>query len=613
LCGIIGICLRDKNQLKLGEALYRGLLRLEYRGYDSAGMAIVESEKLLVLKGKGRLSELESKYGFTKLEGRVGIAHTRWATHGPPSDINAHPHLDCQGLFAIVHNGIIENYLEIKRELLNKGHIFTSETDTEVFSHLVEEYYRQIGDVYKAFKKAVGLIRGTYAILMITPLEPDKIFFAKKDSPLVIGLGENYNLLASDIPALLEHTRRVLVVRDYWVGYVTPSGVYIEELGKGGISNLDQYVRFIEWSLEDASREGYPHFMLKEIYEQPRALGQTLSGLYSDPRVDEAVSLLLNADKIYVTGAGTSFHASEYFALAMAKLTNRLVTPFIASEYEIYENTASNRDVLVVVSQSGETIDALKALRAFRKRGVKAIAVSNVVDSAIPRESDYTVYTRAGPEIGVAATKTFLTQTLTLSYIVLKYGVASGVLRESEFRDILVNHVEPTIKNMDKLIEESNNAVQLLIDKISSSKNMYYLSRGIGVPVAREGALKIKEIAYVHAEAYPAGESKHGPIALVEPGFPVVFIVPNDSELERKLLGNIEEMKARGAFVIGVLYKESNLVAKVDYPVTVESTHWLLTPLTHTPFLQLLAYHLAVKYGYDPDKPRNLAKTVTVE
>ena len=612
MCGIIGICLRDASVLRLGEALYRGLLRLEYRGYDSAGIAVIDDNRIVVAKGKGKLGELEAKYGFTKLGGTTGIGHTRWATHGPPSDINAHPHVDCKGLFAVVHNGIIENYHEIREQLEKRGHKFRSETDTEVFVHLVEELHGETGDVFEAFRRAVKLLKGAYALLMITRLDPGKIFFAKKDSPLVLGIGEQYNLLASDIPALLEHTRRVVVLRDHWVGYITHRDVYVEDLSSGRAVDYKQYVRLVEWSVEEASREGYPHFMLKEIHEQPRILVQALSSARSNNRVKSAVEMLLAADRIYVTGAGTSFHASEFFALATMKLARYPVIAFIASEYEVYGRSVGKGDVLVAVSQSGETIDVLKAVRAFKGSGAKIIAVSNVVDSAIPRESDLAVYMGAGPEIGVAATKTFLAEVLVLSLISLEYSLLRGTIDHSEYREA-VGYLERSSKLVEESIRRSIKAVNELSERLLHVKSMYYLSRGVGVPVAREGALKIKEIAYIHAEAYPAGESKHGPIALVEPGFPVIFVVPSDEEVEIKMLGNVEEMKARGAHVIAVLPGDSKLVEKVDVVISVPRGHWLLTPITHTPPLQLLAYYVAVARGYDPDKPRNLAKTVTVE
>jgi len=612
MCGIIGFCLPDKATLRIGEAIYNGLRRLEYRGYDSAGIAVITGDKITILKGKGKLVELEKKYSFTKLEGATGIGHTRWATHGAPNDVNAHPHTDCKGLFAIVHNGVIENYLEIKRGLSEKGHVFRSDTDTEVVAHLIEELYGATGDVYEAFKKAISLIRGAYAILMITPLEPGKIFFARKDSPLVIGVGDRYNVLASDIPALLEHTRRVIVVRDGWVGYVTPSSVYIEDLATGSPVPAGNYVRIIEWDLRDAEKEGYPYFMLKEIHEQPRALRSTIHGLVNDVMVGEAVKLLIDADKVFVTGAGTSYHASEYFTILLAKLAGKPAIPLVASEYSSYVDAAGGRDVLVAVSQSGETMDTLKALRGFKERGCRVISLTNVVDSAIARESNIALYTRAGPEIGVAATKTFLTQTLALAWIAVLLGREVGRLTSSEAAELL-GVLQSTPGLVEESISRSSRLVEKLAQELAGRRSMYYLSREIGLPVAREGALKIKEVAYIHAEAYPAGESKHGPIALVEESFPILFIAPSDERLEKLLLGNIEEMKARGGVVIGVIPEGSGLREVVNEVIEVPRSHWIATSLTHTPPLQLLAYHVAVLKGADPDKPRNLAKTVTVE
>ncbi|MEL9909210.1 MAG: glutamine--fructose-6-phosphate transaminase (isomerizing) [Desulfurococcus sp.] len=612
MCGIIGLCLHDKNTLRLGEAIYRGLLRLEYRGYDSAGIAVISDNGLIILKGKGKLSELEGKYSFTSLEGVTGIGHTRWATHGAPNDVNAHPHTDCSNIFAIVHNGVIENYMELKKILASKGHVFKSETDTEVVAHLIEEYYKETGSVYQAFKKAISSLRGTYAILLITPLEPHKIFYARKDSPLVIGVGNGYNAVASDIPALLEHTRRVIVVRDGWIGYITPSEIHIEELDTGRLLESNRYIRVVEWDLKDAEKEGYPFFMIKEIYEQPRALRNTIHGLVNDVIIDEAVKLLADADKVFITGAGTSYHASEYFALTTMKLSGKPVIPFIASEYEVYAEVAGSNDILIAVSQSGETMDTMKAVRAFKTKGCRIISLTNVVDSAIARESDIALYTKAGPEIGVAATKTFLTQTLFLSWISILLASETGRLNSNEVTELLEE-----LRNAPRYVEESvsmsSETVKKLAEKLVPVKSMYYLSRDIGLPVAREGALKIKEIAYIHAEAYPAGESKHGPIALVEPSFPVVFTVPSDRKLEKLLLGNIEEMKARGGFVISVAPQGFNLNERADIVIEVPRTHWILTPLTHTPPLQLLAYYVATMKGIDPDKPRNLAKTVTVE
>ncbi|MGB9827862.1 MAG: glutamine--fructose-6-phosphate transaminase (isomerizing) [Thermosphaera sp.] len=613
MCGIIGACLSNRvcRELVIGEIVFNGLLRLEYRGYDSAGVAVI-GDRLLVRKGKGKLRELDAKLGFKGLHGCVGIGHTRWATHGVPDDVNAHPHVDCKGVFAVVHNGVLENFVELKRMLQNKGHVFVSDTDTEVIPHLVEEYYRETGDVFESFKQAVKALKGTYAILLITPLEPFKIFFAKKDSPLIIGLGVGFNLLASDIPAVLPHTRKVVALRDNWAGFITPSEAYVEDLATGKPVELAEYVRIVEWSLSEAEKSGYPHFMLKEIHEQPRAVMETLHGALHDQLIPEAVELLANAEKVYVTGAGTSFHAAEHFSITGTRLAGKPIISFISSEYDTYLPAAGEGDVLIVVSQSGETMDSLKALRAFKRKGVRIISVSNVIDSAIPRESHVTLYTRAGPEIGVAATKTFTTQTTLLTYLAVRLGEATGQLDAGE-REGILGSIISAGELVKKALEDTGERAKKLASTISRSSSAYYLSRGVGVPVAKEGALKIKEIAYIHAESYPAGESKHGPIALVEKSFPVVFVIPNDTYLETLLLGNIEEMKARGAFTVGVGPEGSKAVELLNDYIPVPRAHWALTPLTHTIPLQLLAYYAAVEKGFDPDKPRNLAKTVTVE
>uniref|UniRef100_A0A7C2BKI8 Glutamine--fructose-6-phosphate aminotransferase [isomerizing] n=1 Tax=Thermosphaera aggregans TaxID=54254 RepID=A0A7C2BKI8_9CREN len=613
MCGIIGACLSSHvcRNFVIGEIVFNGLLRLEYRGYDSAGVAVI-GDKLLVKKGKGKLSELDARLDFKGLRGCVGIGHTRWATHGVPNDVNAHPHVDCRNVFAVVHNGVLENFVELKRMLQSRGHVFASDTDTEVIPHLVEEYYYRTGDVFKSFKEAVKALKGTYAILLVTPLEPFKIFFAKKDSPLIIGLGEGFNLLASDIPAVLPHTRKVVVIRDNWAGFITPSEAYAEDLASGEPVELVKYARTVEWSISEAEKSGYPHFMLKEIYEQPRAVMETVYGALRDRLITQAVELLVNAEKVYITGAGTSFHAAEHFSITGTRLAGKPVISFISSEYDTFLPGAGEGDVLIVVSQSGETMDSLKALRAFKGRGVKIISVSNVIDSAIPRESHVTLYTRAGPEIGVAATKTFTTQTILLTYLAVRLGEAIGQL-DSGDKEKILGSITSAGELVKKTLEDTGGLARKLASSISRSSSAYYLSRGVGVPVAKEGALKIKEIAYVHAESYPAGESKHGPIALVESSFPVVFVIPNDPYLETLLLGNIEEMKARGAYAIGVGAEGSRAMELVNEFIPVPRAHWALTPITHTIPLQLLAYYAAVEKGLDPDKPRNLAKTVTVE
>ncbi|MET1159370.1 MAG: glutamine--fructose-6-phosphate transaminase (isomerizing) [Thermoprotei archaeon] len=613
MCGIIGIVsIKGKTPYRPGLMVYKGLLRLEYRGYDSAGVGSVYDDGIVVIKGKGKIADLEKKLCLSCIEGYTIIGHTRWATHGAPSDTNAHPHIDCNNKIAVVHNGIIQNFRELKELLLKRGHIFRSETDTEVVPHLIEEFYKTTGNFYEAFKQAIKMLKGSYALVVITSYEPDKLFFAKKDSPLIIGLGEGYNIIASDIPALLEYTRRVITVRDNWVGYITPTRIFIEDLETGKVIEWERLIRVVEWSLEDATKAGYPHFMLKEIHEQPRALKDTFYGIQNDLAVEEAVKLLLDANKVYITGAGTSYHACYYYSILSSILAGRITYHFIASEYSTYSETTSEGDVLIVVSQSGETMDALKALKAFKEKGAKVIAISNVVDSAIPRESDVALYTRAGPEIGVAATKTFTTQTLVLSWIAITLGEAIGKLTPSEANEYR-SWLEKSGEIAASVISWSESLAKELAIWLSTKNSAYYLSRGIGLPIAMEGALKLKEIAYIHAEAYPAGESKHGPIALVEEDFPVIFTVPNHRELEKLLLGNIQEMKARGAIIIGIAPETTILADQLDYWFKIPATHWILTPITHTPPQQLLAYHTAVKRGYDPDKPRNLAKTVTVE
>ena len=612
MCGIIGItAIPHYFPRGVASLIVRALLRLEYRGYDSAGVAGIVGNTIVVRKARGKIEEVSRRLGFEEIRSYCMIGHTRWATHGIPSDNNAHPHTDCRNWFAVVHNGILENHAELRRFLEKKGHVFKSDTDTEALPHLVEDFFLESGDVMEAFKKAVDAVRGSYAFAMISVHEPNRIFYAKNKNPLVIGLGNGFNVVASDIAAVIELTRRIIVLRDGWHGYISPKEIKLYN-ERGDPVDWRKYVITVEWSIEDASKSGYPHYMLKEIMEQPVALQNTLAGIKRDKAVEKAVDILLDAEKIYVTAAGTSYHAGLYYALLTSILSGALVHPFIASEYELYTKTISEGDAVIAVSQSGETMDTLNAVREAKKRGAKVIAVSNVIESSIPRESDITIYTRAGPEIGVAATKTFTTQALTLYWLSVHYALATGKLTQTEASNLL-EEAEKTPGLTRQAIEKSNPIAERLAEKIIGARSIYVLSRGIGVPVAMEGALKVKEIGYIHAEAYPAGESKHGPIALVENGFPVVFIVPNDPRLVDLLMGNIEEMKSRGALTIGVLSTNTCSECKLDIRIETPTANKLLVPFTHTPFMQLLSYYIAVNKGYDPDKPRNLAKTVTVE
>jgi glucosamine--fructose-6-phosphate aminotransferase (isomerizing) len=612
VCGIVGISADPELHPNVTRALVEGLLRLEYRGYDSAGFALVEcnSESLLILRDKGRISHVVEKYNVLGYCSRSGLAHTRWATHGEPSQRNAHPHTDCEGRVAVVHNGIIKNYLQLKRELEEKGHRFSSDTDTEVIAHLIEDYLRQGLTPWEAFRRAVSRLEGAFAIAVIVAEEPHRIYFARNVSPLIVGLGSGFNMVSSDIPSILPYTRRVIVLEDGELGYIEPAAVYIERGSKG--VDWKSRVMVVSWSVEDAEKGGYPHFMLKEIMEQPRALRETFEGLLSDRSFEEAAEIIARASKVFITGAGTSYHAGLVFAYYLLRLAGIAAHAFIASEYDVYEGSDLSDSVLVAISQSGETIDTLQALRAFKREGATVIAVSNILGSTIPRESNIAVYTRAGPEIGVAATKTYLTQVLTLTSIALAAGRVRGKLTRQEYLSLL-SEISEAPKIAARSIDATSPIIDVVSRPLSKAKSVYILGRGLGALLAYEGALKVKEVSYIHAEAYPAGESKHGPIALVERGFPVIFIGSPPDELFEKLQGNVKEMKARGALTLVVGTSSYKGLDGVDYFIDVGEATELQAPYALVPPLQLLAYKLAALLGHDPDKPRNLAKTVTVE
>ncbi|MEZ0247883.1 MAG: glutamine--fructose-6-phosphate transaminase (isomerizing) [Thermoproteus sp.] len=601
MCGIFGISL--DSEVALGSLLRRALERLEYRGYDSAGIAVATPHGVVIKKDAGKVADVAQRLGFDQIRGRTGVAHTRWATHGKPNQINAHPHLDCTGTIAVVHNGIIENYEELKAELAAKGHVFKSETDTEVFAHLMEEYEKEGLAPWDAFKKALSRIRGAFALAVIDSKEPDKIFFARNLSPLIVGVGEGFNLVASDIPTVLEHTKKVLPLRDGEYGYITPTLIVVEH--DGVAVRFEDRVQLIPWSADQALRGGYPHFMLKEIHEQPEALASTIAGLEAR-RLVEVAEMLINARRVYVVGAGTSYYAGLTFQLGLTSYKIAAL-PVISSEYATYESLFDVDDVAVAISQSGETIDTIKAVRAMRERGVKVVAVTNVVASTLARESDAVLYTRAGPEIGVAATKTYTTQVALLAALHAQIGRALGV--DVAVRDENLKRLPNVVK---KALELNEGTAKMLAERLKGRQSAYYLSRGLGMPVALEGALKMKEIAYIHAEAYPAGESKHGPIALVENKFPVVFVF-SDPSLKEKLLNNVAEMQARDALVIGVVPRGDDVAKKLRYVFEVPHLDPLLNSASFVVPLQLLAYYTAIELGRDPDKPRNLAKTVTVE
>ncbi len=587
MCGIVGyIGFRSAR-----EVLLKSLKRLEYRGYDSAGVAIV-NDGLNVVKRKGYIDNLKVDF-----DGTLGIAHTRWATHGVPSDRNAHPFVDCHGEIAVVHNGIIENFMELREELIAKGHGFTSETDSEVVAHLIEEYYD--GSLKDAFFKAVSRLKGSFAIAAIHKNER-KIMAVKNESPLVIGIGDHENFIASDIPAFLDYTNRVIILKDGEVCEISDDYVRVYDM-EGREIRKD--VQRIEWTVEDAEKGGYEHFMLKEIYEQPRAVDNTLRALLA--RVEHPWG---DFRRVAIVACGTSYHAGLTAKYVIEELLHIPVEVYYASEYR-YRASVDDSYLAIFITQSGETADTIGAARRAKAHGHKTLAITNVVGSSITNYVDHVLYTNAGPEIGVAATKTFTSQLMALYYFAITTAGRRGSISHGKYEELMrslhrVSYwIEDTL-NLETEIKEG-------AEKIADKRSMFYIARGLNYAIALEGALKMKEISYIHAEGYPAGELKHGPLALIDDGMPVVALVPED-RLYEKMLSNIKEVSARNAYVIALSSSED--VAKyVDTLLKVPKVDSLFTPFTNVVALQLLAYHTARVLGREIDKPKNLAKSVTVE
>jgi len=587
MCGIVGYV----GYRNASEVLKKTLKRLEYRGYDSAGIAVITNGKIAVEKRKGYVDYLNFS-----LEGNVGIGHTRWATHGAVEDRNAHPFLDCGREFAVAHNGIIENFTELRKELMEKGHVFTSDTDSEVIAHLIEENYD--GDFLRAFIKAISRLKGSYAIIAIHAGEK-KILGAKNESPLVIGIGDGENFLASDIPAFLEYTNRIITLDDGEICEVTEDSVKIYDLSGKDIKKNEEIV---EWSSESVEKGGYEHFMLKEIHEQPIALENTLKYLLElEPNFGDF-------DKIIMVGCGTSYHAALVGKYLFEEIAEIPTEVYYASEYR-YRKYLGDKALVILITQSGETADTLASARISKKFGMKTLAITNIKGSSITRITDETIYTYAGPEIGVAATKTFITQLAVLHYLAIKYGYIRGKIDSSELNSLIYE-----LRRAPRYVERAlsmENEIKAVSEKMVKEENMFYIGRGISCPIAMEGALKMKEISYIHAEAYPAGELKHGPLALITEGTPVVALAPKDSTYD-KMIGNIKEVNARGSWVIGVS-NFPELKEFVDILIKIPDTHPLFTVYPSIVVLQLLAYHTAKLRGCEIDRPRNLAKSVTVE
>jgi glucosamine--fructose-6-phosphate aminotransferase (isomerizing) len=614
MCGIIGYI----GSQRVLPILIDGLRRLEYRGYDSAGVAVVRDGSIELRRSAGKLSNLEEVIATQPLEGEYGIGHTRWATHGRPTEENAHPHRDCSGRIVVVHNGIIENYLDLKRQLQKEGHQFVTETDTEIVAHLVEREMQGDG-LENAVRRALVYLRGLFALVLISADDPNKIVTVRNGPPIVVGLGDGEFFVASDIPAVLSHTRDIVFLGDEEMAVITSSGVQFTDYAGRDVSKKSTRVA---WDPVMAEKAGYKHFMLKEIFEQPWAVKETVLGRASVEtgqvflqEIEIPDRELREIERIVILACGTSWHAALVGKFLIESLARMPVDVDYGSEYRYRAPIVSRNTLAIVITQSGETADSLAALREAKKQGVRSISICNVVGSMATRETEGTVYTHAGPEIGVASTKAFTSQLVALHLVAAYLGQIRGTLSPAVARP----HLD-ALTQLPLLLEHTlkcEPAIEEIAKRFYQRSDFLYLGRGINYPIALEGALKLKEISYIHAEGYPAGEMKHGPIALIDEQMPVVAIAPHDHVFE-KMMGNVQEAKARGGTILALTTPGSgglhDLLDPVqDFLITIPESHPLLTPVLMVVPLQLLAYHIAVRRGCDVDQPRNLAKSVTVE
>lgn len=608
MCGIIGYVGNDQQAV---EVILDGLSKLEYRGYDSAGLAVVEEGRIFVDKKSGKLSNLKESLKEKVHLANVGIGHTRWATHGVPSDINSHPHCSCDGKVAIVHNGIIENYSALKSELIGKGYKFISDTDSEVVAQLFSYFYN--GDLLETLKKVTERLRGSYALGIIHEAEPEKIVCARKESPLIIGVGKNSNFIASDVPAILKYTRDVIFLENDEIGILEKEEVKVYDKN---LNLIDKKINKIQWDMEQASKNGYPHFMLKEIEEQPEVINKTLEFYTKEDGKEKLTDLFEEIDfskvqEIDIVACGTAYYAGLQGANYLKKIAQFRSNVEIASEFRYSDPIIDERNVVVFVSQSGETLDTLMALRLAKSKGAKTIAITNVVGSTISREADVVIYTLAGPEISVASTKAYTAQVITFYLLSLEIALKLNKITEAEYKNYILKAY-----NLSGKIEEifdSKEKIKGIAETIKDKRNGFYIGRGIDEKVAREGSLKMKEITYIHTEAFPAGELKHGTIALIENGTMVVVVATQEDMIE-KVVSNIKELKARGAYIISITknsYKD--IIDVSDEVLAISDIGDILAPVLAVIPAQLLAYYTAVTKGLDVDKPRNLAKSVTVE
>lgn len=610
MCGIMGYIGNREAQ----PILIDGLRKLEYRGYDSAGIAICDGATIGIRKAKGRIDVLESQTQKSGLQGSIGIGHTRWATHGRPSDENSHPHFDQSGKFSIVHNGIIENYLDLKQELIEKGVTFTSETDTEVIVHLLALEYDN--NLVAAVQKVAGKIRGAFALGVMTEHEPDKLIAVRMASPLIIGVGENENFIGSDIPAILEHTRDVYVLEDGDVAILTKDSVHVMRLDT--TEPIERELVRIEWDKEQAEKDGFAHYMQKEIYEQPRALRNTMTGridatqqkvVFPNLQLSEADAK--RVEKIYIVACGTAYHAGLIGKHVIERLAQIPVEVDVASEFRYRRPLFQPNTLTIAVSQSGETADTLAAMREAKRNGSVVLAITNVVGSSIARDADDVITTNAGPEIAVASTKAYTSQLIAFYLLGIYLAQAKGTL-DADTRASLLHQLTALPDQVEHILEHADE-IRHFAESIKDEQHLFFIGRGLDHAVSMEGSLKLKEISYIHSEAYAAGELKHGTLALIEEGTRVIALATQD-ELHEKMISNITEVKARGAKVLGItLDGHVELHRSVDDVCLIPQTDALFTPVLGVIPLQLISYYTSVALGNDVDRPRNLAKSVTVE
>ncbi len=609
MCGIFGCILKNGNAAPL---IHESLKRLEYRGYDSVGVATMHEGKMYIKKDCGKIDEVHKLLNLDDLPGNIGVGHTRWATHGAPLMVNAHPHADCSGQIIVVHNGIIENFSELKLELENSGHTFVSKTDTEVIAHLIEDYMKKTpslslaGAVVESLKK----IDGSYAVAVISTKEPDKIICARNESPLVLGVGEDAVYCASDIPAFLQVTNKAVLINNGELVTLSRSGYEIRKISDNSV--VFREPKIVDWTPEMAVKQGYPHFMIKEIHEQPETLRNTLR--MQEHYLDLISTFLDRANEVFLVACGTSYHACLAASYMFSKLAFLPTYPVYASEFTEQHGKSVNIDsTILAVSQSGETADTLAAVTCAQQRAATILGLTNVIGSTLTRVSRVYIGQQSGPEIGVAATKTFTSQLSVLMQLALRLSKKRGKVSQDEM-DSLADKMEKLPEIVSTIIQTQEEKVKQLAKKYRDAKIFFFLGRGISTATAFEGRLKLMEIAYIPAIAFPAGESKHGPISLIEKGFPVVFICPKDGS-HKTLIGNIMEMKARGASIISIIEEGDEEIKELsdDYVEVPKGVPEVLSPIPFSVPLQLLAYYMALERDHDPDMPRNLAKSVTVK